>query len=148
MTTTPSDLRARWASIPGVTFAATTTAPASPPRNKRNPGAASPNRQHRPACYLRQPDIYTTRGTHRIHPIGTPTEPGWITAAQACAILNRSRSHLTYLARTFALDSCTFASHPGKRVALKYYREDQIRALLRRPDRRRYSPGRHQSSQH
>lgn len=136
MTTTHADLRARWAAIPGVTFAATTAAPATPPRNKRNPDKAR-NANHRPTCYIEQPELYTSRGTRRLHPFGSPTEPGWITTEQALVILGIGPSSLSRLVHLYKLDTCTYVAPSAKcGGARKYYREEQIRALLHRPDRR------------
>ena len=89
---------------------------------------------------------YTTHGTRRLTPIGEPTEPGWITSEQALEILGLGHSSLSRYARLHNLTTCSYTSPNHLHAVRKYYREEEIRALLHRTDRRKFNHGHRKNS--
>lgn len=124
---TATTLRSKWAAIPGVAFPTEATAAPRAPRAAKRTTSANPN--HRPRLYLQHPDLYTSHGTRRRYPIGTPTDPQWVNSAAALAILGLSRARLWYYTKKYNVATCRYSDPQNPQHIRIYYRADELLAI-------------------
>ena len=105
---TPKQLRAMWASIPGVDF--------NPPRRASDP-------EPTPSPTPKSPDTHTLRGTQRKHLLGHPGE-AYCSADEAMQILQISRPYLSSLAKKHSVFRTCRQIGPICKPCVFYLRKD------------------------